>query len=401
MGKSVEEVRSDIPFLDTGVIYLDNAATTPTPEPVVEAMLGYYHEYSANIGRGLHRSAKRATEAFEASREKIAKTVGAKSEEIAYTKNATEALNLVARGLDLKRGDKVIATIFEHHSNLVPWQKLEEDRGIELEIVQESSDCIVDPSAIEDAIDDSTRLVTMPHVSNAFGTRQPVEEVGKIAEDSDILFLVDASQVVGHMPIDVGELQCDFLASPGHKGLLGPPGTGILYIREELIDEIDPLLYGGGIVEDVERHKCEFVDPPQIFDAGTPNIPGIIGLGKAAEYVLEIGLEEIEKREQMLVEKMLKIDELEEVEIYGPKQKEKLGGVVSFNVEGMDHHEVSSVLDEVANVATRSGHHCAIPSMRYLELDGTVRASVHYYNLEEEVDRFTEVLTDIVEELAG
>ncbi|KXA95759.1 hypothetical protein AKJ65_00870 [candidate division MSBL1 archaeon SCGC-AAA259E19] len=401
MGRSVDEVRSDIPFLDTGVIYLDNAATTPTPEPVVEAMVEYYHEYSANIGRGLHRSARRATEAFESSREKIARTIGAKSEEIAYTKNATEALNLAARGLDLERGDKIIATIFEHHSNLIPWQRLEEKGGIELEIVQEGSDCIVDSSAIEDAIDNSTKLVTMPYVSNAFGTRQPVKEVGEIAEDNDILFSVDASQAVGHMPVDVDEIGCDLLAAPGHKGLLGPQGTGFLYIKEELLDEVEPILSGGGIVEDVEKHGCEFVDPPQIFDAGTPNIPGIIGLGRAAEYVLEIGLEEIEKREQKLVERMLRIGELEEVEVYGPKLPEELGGVVSFNLEGMDSHEVSSVLDEVAKVATRSGHHCAIPPMRDLGLEGTVRASVHYYNLEEEVDQFMEALTDIAEELAG
>lgn len=401
MGKSVEEVRSDIPFLDTGVIYLDNAATTPTPNPVIEAMLEYYREYSANIGRGLHRATKRATEAFESSREKVAKTIGAKPDEIAYTKNATEALNLVARGLDWEKGDKVIATIFEHHSNLIPWQKLEEEIGIELEIVHENSDCIVEPSAIEEAIDERTRLVTIPHVSNAFGTRQPVEEVGEIAEENDILFSVDAAQAVGHMPVDVGEIGCDFLAAPGHKGLLGPQGTGFLYIREDRLDRVEPLLYGGGIVEAAEEHESDLVEPPQIFDAGTPNIPGVIGLGRAAEYVLGIGLEEIEERERKLVDRMLDIGDCDEIEVYGPGSAEGFGGAASFNLKGMDHHEVSSVLDEVENIATRSGHHCAMPAMSHLGLDGNVRASVHYYNTEEDVGRFAEVLVEIAEELTG
>lgn len=401
MGRSVEEVRSDIPFLNTGVIYLDSAATTPTPEPVLEAMLEYYREYGANIGRGVHRAAKRATEDFESSRDKIARTIGAESGEIAYTKNTTEALNLIARGLDLEKGDKVVATIFEHHSNLIPWQRLEREAGIELEIVHENSECIIDTSAIERAIDENTRLVTMPHISNALGSRQPVEEVGKIARENDVLFSLDAAQSVGHMPVDVDEIGCDFLAAPGHKGLLGPQGTGFLYIRKDLLDEVEPMLYGGGIVRSVREHECELVDPPQVFDAGTPNIPGIIGLGRAAEYVMEIGLDRIEKRERKLVDRMLEIDELNEVKVYGPKSPEKLGGVVSFNLEGMDPHEVSSVLDEVADIATRSGHHCAIPAMEYLGLDGNVRASVHYYNKEENIDKFVEVLAEIAEDLAG
>ncbi|KXB00446.1 cysteine desulfurase [candidate division MSBL1 archaeon SCGC-AAA261C02] len=399
MTKSVEEVRSEIPFLKTGIIYLDNAATTPTPRPVIDAMLEYFQEYNANIGRGLHRSAKRATEEFEAARGKIAETIGAKPGEIAYTKNATEALNMVANGLNLKKGDKVIATILEHHSNLVPWQRLERTRGIELEVVREAPDCVIDPAAIEDAVDDRTRLITMPHVSNALGTIQPVREVGEIAEEHDVLFSIDAAQAVGHMPIDVSEINCDFLAAPGHKGLMGPQGTGFLYVREDRQEELEPLLLGGGIVQTVTEHKCGLVEPPQVFDAGTPNIPGIIGLGKAAEYVLEIGLEEIEKREQKLTQEMLKISEIDSIEVYGPKNPEDRGGVVSFNLSGMDPHEASSILDEVANIATRSGHHCAMPVMSHLGIDGTVRASIHYYNTEDEVEKFVKTIKDITQEL--
>lgn len=400
MPKSVEEVRSDIPFLDTGVTYLDNAATTPTPDPVIEAMLEYFREYSANVGRGLHKYAKRSTDAFEASREKIARTIKASSDEIVYTKNTTEAINLLARGLDFDEGDKVVATVFDHHSNLVPWQMLEKERGIQLELVREHTDCIIDSSAVADAIDGDTRIVTMPAVSNAFGTIQPVEEVGEIAEEKGALFSVDAAQSVGHMPVDVDEIGCDFLVAPGHKGLLGPQGTGFMYVRSEHMKELEPLLYGGGAVEAVEEHRCELVDPPQVFDAGTPNIPGIIGLGRGAEYVLDIGLDEIEERETELVEKMLEISRVGGIEVYGPLDSDRLGGAVSFSLDGMDSHEVSSILDEVADIATRSGYHCAEPAMRHLGLEGNVRASVHYYNSDREVIEFVETLAEVAEDLA-
>jgi cysteine desulfurase/selenocysteine lyase len=400
MSKSVNQVRAEIPFLNTGIIYLDSAATTPTPQPVLDAMLEYFKEYGANIGRGLHRAAKQATEAFEASRGKIAKTIGAKPGEIAYAKNTTEALNVVAQGLGLKRGDKVVATVLEHHSNLLPWQRLERTRGIKLELVPATPDCLIEPQSIEDAIDDRTRLVTLHHVSNAIGSIQSIAEIGKIAKEHNVLFSVDAAQAVGHMPVDVARIGCDFLAAPGHKGLLGPQGTGFLYVREDRQKELEPLLLGGGIVETVEEHSCELVEFPQIFDAGTPNIPGIIGLGRAAEYVLEIGLEEIAKRERDLVEKMLEIKEIDGAQVYGPENLQRRAGVVSFNIEGIEHHEVATMLDEVAGIATRSGHHCAAPAMRHLGVEGTVRASVHYFNLEDEVHKFVETVGQVARDFS-
>ena len=401
MVKTVEQVRAEIPFLQTGIIYLDNAATTSTPQPVIDAMLEYFREYNANVGRGLHRATRRATEEFEATRVKLAKVIGAKPEEIAYTKNATEAINIVAQGLKLRKGDKVVTTILEHHSNLVPWQRLEQQRGIELEVVRATPDCLVDPAAIEEAIDANTKLITMIYVSNAIGSIQPVEEVGKLAAEHDLLFLIDASQAVGHMPVDVKKIGCDFLAAPGHKGLLGPQGTGFLYAREDRIRELEPLLLGGGIVESVEEHSCKLVPPPQIFDAGTPNIPGIIALGRAAEYVLEIGLERIAERERKLTQRMLEIVDLEHIEVYGPSDIRRRGGVVSFNIKGMDHHDVAAMLDELANIAVRSGHHCAQPTMRHLGVEGTVRASVHYYNLEEEIERFIEMVGQVAHEFGA
>ncbi len=399
MERSIEKIRSDFPFLETNIIYLDNGATALTPEPAIEAMLEYFHEYNANIGRGLHQSTKKASEKFENSREKVSKTINAKPKEIAFTKNTTEALNLLARGLDLEKGDKVIATILEHHSNLIPWQRLEKEKGIELEIVHENNDMIIEPSAIESAIDEKTKLITMPHVSNAFGTRQPVKEVGKIAEENNVLFSLDAAQSVGYQPIDVSEINCDFLAAPGHKGLLGPQGTGILYITEEHLEKISPLLYGGGIVKSVREHEVGLEEPPQIFDAGTPNIPGVIALGESAEYVTNIGLEKIKQREHELVEAMLRLDEEERVTIYGPKSPEKLGGLVSFNIQDLDSHEVSSILDETKNIATRSGYHCAEPAMNFLNIDGNVRVSVHFYNTLEEIDTLLNTVSKIVEDL--
>ena len=395
MGKSVADARADIPFLKTGIIYLDNASTTPTPQPVLDAMLEYFSEYSANIGRGLHRATRRATEAFEAARGKIARVINAKPEEIVYTKNATEAINIVARGLKWRKGDKVVATVLEHHSNLIPWQRLERTKGIKLDLIPATPDCLIEPAAAEKIIDKKTRLVTVSHVSNAIGSIQPIVEVGKLARDNGALFLVDAAQSVGHMSVDVKRIGCDFLAAPGHKGLLSPQGTGFLYVREDRFDELEPLLLGGGIVESVEEHSYKLVAPPQVFDAGTPNIPGMIGLGRACEYVMEIGIEKIAERERKLTEQMIEISGIEHVRVYGPKDVGHRGGVVSFNVGGVEHHQVAAMLDEIANVAVRSGHHCAAPAMRHLGVDGTVRASVHYYNLEEEVAKFADVLGQI------
>ncbi len=401
MPKSVDEVRGDIPFLRTGIIYLDNAATTPTPQPVLDAMLEYYREYGANVGRGLYRAAKRATEAFEATREKLARVINAKPEEIAYTKNTTEAINLVAGGLGLKKGDKVITTVLEHHSNLLPWQRLEREHGVKLELIGASKECLLNPSEFEAAIDKKTRLIATHHVSNAVGSIQPVEEIGKLAREHKILYLVDAAQSVGHMPVDVRKLGCDFLAAPGHKGLLGPQGTGFLYASGGRFAGFEPLLVGGGIVEEVGQHSSKLVESPQVFDAGTPNIPGIIGLGRACEYVLDIGVEKIAERERKLTEQMLKIADMERVEIYGPRDLAQRGGVVSFNVEGLGHHDVASMLDEITNIAVRSGHHCAQPTMRHLGVEGTVRASVHYFNLEQEIEKFIATVEQIARELGG
>ncbi|MEW6222104.1 MAG: cysteine desulfurase [Candidatus Hadarchaeota archaeon] len=400
MAKSVEQVRADIPFLKTGVIYLDNAATTPTPEPVIAAMLEYFREYGANVGRGLYRATRKATEAFEGVRAKVAKVIDAAPDEIAYTKNTTEGINLVARGLGLKKGDKVITTVLEHHSNILPWQRLQE-KGVELEIIGATKECLLRPEDFEAAIDKNTRLIAAHHISNSIGSEQPVKEIGKIARENDVLFLLDAAQSVGHAPVDVKKIGCDFLAAPGHKGLLGPQGTGFLYFRKDVGKELKPLLVGGGIVLDVETHRAKLVEPPEVFDAGTPNIPGIIGLGRACDYTLEIGVEKIEARERKLTEMMMKIKDFPNVTVYGSPSVDRRGGVVSFNIAGLGFHDVAAMLDELEKIAVRSGNHCAQPTMRHLGIGGTARASVHYYNLEEEVSKFVDAVGEISKELGG
>lgn len=399
MEKSIEEIRSDFPFLDTDVIYLDNAATALTPEPAIEAMEEYFREYNANIGRGLHEATKRASEEFEGARGKVANLINAGPEELVFTKNSTEALNLLARGLGLEEGDKVVTTVLEHHSNLIPWQKLAEEKGIKLKIVHDNDNLIIDPSAIASAIDDDTELVTMTHVSNAFGTRQPVEEVGKIAEEEGVLFSVDASQSVGYEPVDVSKIGCDFLAAPGHKGMLGPQGTGILYISDDIERKITPLLYGGGMVESVRETGAEFVESPQIFDGGTPNIPGFIALGGAVDYLQDIGVDRVKERKNELTEILLELGEEAKVDTFGPDNPDKLGGILSFNIEGLDQHEVSSILDEAEGIATRSGYHCAEPAFDFLDIPGSVRASVNFYNNESEVRTLLSVVSKIVRDL--
>jgi cysteine desulfurase/selenocysteine lyase len=401
VAKSVNDVRAEIPFLKTGIIYLDNASTTPKPQPVIDAMLEYYREYGANIGRGLHRSARRATEAFEATRVKISHVINAEADEIVYTKNTTEAINLVARGLSFQKGDKVVVTVLEHHSNLLPWQRLVRESMVDLKLVMASEECLLDPSNFADAIDGKTRLVAIHHVSNSIGSIQPVEDICRIAREHGALCLVDAAQSVGHMPVDVRRMGCDFLAAPGHKGLLGPQGTGFLYARKDTLPRLEPLLVGGGIVEEVDQQCSKLVDSPQVFDAGTPNIPGIIGLGRACEYVMDIGVERIAEREKKLTEMMMGISDIENVTVYGPGSVDKRGGVVSFNVQGLGHHDVASMLDELSNIAVRSGHHCAQPTMRHLGVEGTVRASVHYYNTEGEIEKFVSTVEQVAREFGG
>ena len=395
------EIRADIPILND-LIYLDAASTTPTPEPVINAMLDYYHNFNANTGRGAYKTAVKATTEFENAREKVANFINSAKNEVIFTKNTTEAINIVAKGLDFKKGDSIVVPNIEHHSNFVPWLELKK-RGINLKVIKTNKYGIVDVSDVEKAVDGSTKLITTTHVSNAIGSCQPIYEIGNVADENDVLYLVDAAQSAGHMQLDVKETKADFVAFPGHKGLLGPVGTGFLYCKNEVAESLEPLNLGGGTVSNVTEKDFILDSLPGRFEGGTQNIAGIIGLGAAVDYVKRIGIEEIEKYSLNLTKYMYeRINEIDNTILYGDPGN--IHGIVAFNIEGMNSHDVAKILDEIKNICVRSGYHCAIPAIKHMGADalgGTVRASVHCYNNKEEIDIFAETVNDIAKFAGG
>ena len=395
-----EDIRKDIP-LTSEVIYFDNTATSLTPKPVVEAMDEYYFKYRANVHRGVHRLSQMATHRYEESRKVVADFINAKFEEIAFTKNTSESLNLVAIGLEgiFRPGDKIVTTPFEHHSDLLPWQRLAKKLNLRLEFIDGDDEGNLDLSDAEKKIK-GAKLVAVQHVSNALGVIHEVEELGRIAKEEGAIFVVDAAQSTGHMEVDVKKLHADFLAFSGHKGPMGPTGIGVLYINEEFFDVFEPPLIGGGTIEDVSLDDYKLTEPPERFEAGTPNIGGAIGLAAGIKYIEKIGIDKIERQERKLVKRTTEgLDELE-IPWYGPRNLKKHAGVVSFNVPPLHPHDVAAILDE-NNIMVRSGHHCALPVMKKLGIDGTVRASFHVYNSLEEVETFFGVLEELVKGLRG
>ncbi|HDZ36442.1 MAG TPA: cysteine desulfurase [Thermococcus sp.] len=393
-----EDVRKDIP-LTSEVIYFDNTATSLTPKPVVEAMDEYYLKYRANVHRGVHRLSQMATHRYEESRKIVADFLNAKFEEIVFTKNTSESLNLVALGLEhvFKPGDKIVTTPYEHHSDLLPWQRLAKKLDLRLEFIEGDDEGNLDLGDAEKKIK-GAKLVAVQHVSNALGVIHEVEELGKMAKEEGAIFVVDAAQSAGHLEVDVRKMNADFLGLSGHKGPMGPTGIGVLYINEEFFDTFEPPLIGGGTIEDVSLDGYKLAEPPERFEAGTPNIGGAIGLAAGIRYIEKIGIDKIERQEHKLVKRITEgLDELE-VPWYGPRDLKKHAGVVSFNVPGLHPHDVAAVLDN-HNIMVRSGHHCALPVMKKLGINGTVRASFHVYNSLEEVETFLGVMEELVKGL--
>ena len=398
--KVPDDIRKDIP-LTNEVIYFDNTATSLTPKPVIDAMDEYYLRYRANVHRGVHRLSQMATHKYEESRKVVADFINAKFEEIVFTKNTSESLNLVALGLEhlFKPGDKIVTTPYEHHSDLLPWQRLAQKKGLRLEFIEGDNEGNLDLSDAEKKIR-GAKLVAVQHVSNALGVIHEVEELGKLAKEEGAIFVVDAAQSAGHMEVDVKKLHADFLAFSGHKGPMGPTGIGVLYINEEFFDVFEPPLIGGGTIEDVDLDGYKLTEPPERFEAGTPNIGGAIGLAAGIKYIERIGIEKIERQERKLVKRTVEgLNELE-IQWYGPRNLKKHAGVVSFNVPPLHPHDVAAILDE-NNIMVRSGHHCALPVMKKLGINGTVRASFHVYNSVEEVETFLGVLEDLTGGLKG
>lgn len=373
--------------------YMDNAATSLVPEPVITAMNEYDRQYRANVGRGVHRLTRVATQRYQDAHELVSNFIGGKEGTTVFTKNATEAINMVATGLDWHPGDRIVTTIAEHHSNMLPWLRLRQ-KGIELVVIRPGKDGVFNIEAFEEAITANTKLVAVSHASNVLGTIQPVREIAEICKAKGAYFLVDGAQSVPHFSVDARNIGCDFLCFSGHK-MLGPTGTGVLWTRDAVIS---PLILGGGTVEDVTTEGYTLTGSYQRFEGGTPNISGVIGFGQSVKYLESLGMDTIFKHEQKLTERLLKgFARIDKVNVYGPPDTKNRIGVVSFSINRIRPHEIAYLLDERAAVLVRSGDHCCVPLMKHLGLEnGTVRASVYLYNTLEEVD----LLIEAVEEIA-
>ncbi len=392
----MKEIRKDFPiFENVDVAYLDSGATTQKPKCVLDAIENYYKKYNANPHRGSYELSLEATRVYEEARTKIAKFINAKnSEEILFTKNATEGLNLIAYayGLNnLKKDDKVVISIMEHHSNLVPWQFVTKNTGSKLEYMYINENYEIPEEEILKKIADNTKIVAITHVSNVLGTINDVKKIAKIAHEKGAIVVVDASQSIPHMKIDVQDLDADFLVFSGHK-MLSPMGIGVVYGKKEILEKMNPFLMGGDMIEYVYEQETTFADIPNKFEAGTQNVEAVVGLSAAIDYIENIGYDTIKKQEDELLDYAKdELSKLDYVETYYTKNKNNHSGVISFNIKGIHPHDLASILDN-EKVAIRAGHHCAQPLVRYLKLPATCRASFYIYNTKEDVDRLVEGL---------
>jgi cysteine desulfurase/selenocysteine lyase len=397
---NVKRVKKDFPILHREVngkdlIYLDNAATSQKPKAVVEAISSYYFENNANIHRGLHTLSEEASEMYDNSRENIAKFLGAgSSEEIIFTSGTTESANLIAFGWgekNLHEGDEIIVFLSEHHSNFVPWQEIVRRKKAKLIVIDMLEDYSYDFTEMFKSINSKTKLLVMSHASNVLGNIFDIKSIINKAKkfNPSLRFFVDGAQAAPHLPINLQSLGCDFYIISGHK-MLGPTGVGILYIKKELQTEVDPTKYGGGMIKEVYLDETTLKNSCEKFEGGTPNIAGVIGMNAAIEYLKEIGMKEIREHEISLLKYFFeKAKSHEDLEIYGTKNIEERTGLVSFNIKKIHPHDLAAVLAS-EGIAVRSGHHCAMPLHKHLQIPGSVRASFYLYNDEKDIDALFE-----------
>jgi len=395
----VEKIRKDFPILERKInnkrlVYLDNACMTLRPSQVISAMNRYYEEFPACAGRSAHKLASRTNDEYAKARERIARFIGAKPNEVIFTRNTTEGINLIAHSLDLKSGDAVLTTDKEHNSNLLPWQMLRE-KGVKHVVVRSNEDGTFNFDRFLRGLTPDVKLVSMVHTSNLDGVTIPAKKVIEAAHGNGSLVLLDAAQSVPHKKIDVKQLGVDFLAFSGHK-MCGSSGTGVLYGKYDLLRKLKPFMVGGDTVKSTTYETAEFLEPPEKFEAGLQNYAGAIGLAAAAEYLEKIGMENIERHEIEL--NMFITDEISKIpglKIIGPQNPELRSGIISFIIEGMDMHYVAKMLDNVANIAVRSGQHCVHSWFNSCGMAGTVRASLYFYNTIEEAVIFIGALKKI------
>ena len=396
----VARIRDDFPILSRKVygkplVYLDNAATSQKPRQVISALTEYYEGYNANVHRGVHALSMEATDRYEEAREKVARFIGARqSEEIIWTRNTTEAINLVAASWarsNLQAGGEVVVTEMEHHSDMVPWQMVTQERGATLRYLRLGDDGKLELDDIDSIINDRTKMVSIVHSSNSLGTINPVKEITARARAVGAAVMIDGAQSVPHMPVDVQDLDCDFLAFSGHK-MLGPTGIGVLYAKREILETMEPFLTGGEMVLSVTLDGADWNDLPMRFEAGTPNIADAIALGAAVDYLDSTGMDNIRRHEVLLTRYALsRLRKIEELVIFGAEAAEDRGGVISFHTPDVHPHDLGTYLDQ-QGIAVRTGHHCTMPVMRKLGVPATTRASFYLYNTEEEVDHLVDSL---------
>lgn len=387
---NVCEIRKDFPILNKDIVYLDSGATAQKPISVLEAVDSFYKNLNANPHRGAYGLSVEATEAYENTRSKIAKFINARyAEEIIFSKNATESLNLIAYSYgmnNVKKDDEIVISIMEHHSNLVPWQNVAKATGGKLKYMYINKDFELSDDEIESKITENTKIVGITHVSNALGTINNVKKIVEYAHKVGAVVVVDASQSIPHMRIDVQDMDADFVVFSGHK-MLAPLGIGVLYGKKEILAKMNPFLMGGDMIEYVYEQDTTYAQLPNKFEAGTQNVEGVVGLGAAIDYIENLGYDTIAKLENEVVDyARCELSKLDFLTLYMTPNRENHSGVISFNINGVHPHDVASILDS-EKVCVRSGNHCAQPLMRFLGIDSTCRASFYFYNSKEDVDR--------------
>ncbi|MBO0480707.1 cysteine desulfurase [Candidatus Enterococcus courvalinii] len=394
-----EKLRADFPILfqevnDEALVYLDNAATTQKPKQVLDALTNYYEKDNANVHRGVHTLAERATHEYEAAREKVRRFIHAnETAEVLFTRGTTTSLNWVARsfGEFIHEGDEIVLSYMEHHSNIIPWQQLAKRKGATLKYIELTPEGLLDMVDAKEKITAKTKILAIAHVSNVLGVKNPVKELAEIVHEKGGVIVVDGAQAAPHMPINVQELDCDFYAFSGHK-MCGPTGIGVLYGKRTWLEQMEPVEFGGEMIDFVELYDSTWKELPWKFEAGTPNIAGAIALGHAIDYLETIGLAEIHRYEEEIVAYVLpKLQAIEGLTIYGPQEPEKRTGVIAFNLENLHPHDVATALD-MEGVAVRAGHHCAQPLLKYLQVPATARASFYFYNTKQDADRLVEAI---------
>ena len=397
------DYRNDFPLLmQNKIIYIDNAATSQRPQCVIDAEGDFYKNYNANPLRGLYSLSVEATEVYDNAREAVRKFIGAeKSNEIIFTRNTTESLNLVAYSYGLsnvKKGDEIVVSIMEHHSDLLPWQMVAKTCGAELKFIECAKDGSIDLEKVKELITSRTKIVAMTQVSNVLGREYPVKEIAKLAHEKGAVMVVDGAQSTPHMRVDVTDLDADFFAFSGHK-LLAPMGIGVLYGKEELLEKMPPFLSGGEMIDSVTRTSAVYAELPHKFEAGTVNAAGAAGLKAAIDYIEKVGFDYIGEREIALTSRAIeKMKKIPHVNIIGSENADEHTGIVTFTIDNVHPHDISEIL-AADGIAVRAGHHCAQPLLTHLGLNSTARASFAFYNTEDEVDKFTDSVATIRERM--